>query len=58
MNVIDVFNNSMKGMKAVEYKIWSRSFNKSKGSYEELFKIREQIRKLRLIRPDISNWSE
>jgi hypothetical protein len=55
MNIIDVFNNSMKGMKAVEYKIWSRSFNKSKDSYEELFKIREQIRKLRLVRAQISN---
>lgn len=50
MNIINVLNNTMKGMKAVEYKIWSRSFNKSKGSYKELFKIREQIRKLRLVR--------
>ena len=58
MNVIGVFNDSMKGMKAVEYKIWSRSFNKSKGSYEELFKIREQMRKLRLFKPLVSNWSE
>ncbi|BDC33822.1 hypothetical protein EMPS_mp09 (mitochondrion) [Entomortierella parvispora] len=58
MNIIDAFNNSMKGMKAVEYKIWSRSFNKSKGSYEKLFKIKEQIRKLRLVRPHSSNWSE
>jgi hypothetical protein len=58
MNIIDFFNNSMKGMKAVEYKIWSRSFNKSKGSYEELFKIREQIRKLRLVRAQKSNWFE
>lgn len=58
MNVIGVFNDSMKGMKAVEYKIWSRSFNKSKGSYEELFKIREQMRKLRLFKPLVPNWSE
>jgi hypothetical protein len=55
INIINVFNNTMKGMKAVEYKIWSRSFNKSKGSYEELFKIREQIRKLRLVRPQKSD---
>ena len=40
----------MKGMKAVEYKIWSRSFNKNKGNFEKLTKIREQIRKLRSVR--------
>jgi hypothetical protein len=54
-NIIDFFNNSMKGMKAVEYRIWSRSFNKNKGNYEELVKIREQMRKLRSIR-DMANW--
>ena len=57
MNIIQFFNNTMKGMKAVEYKIWSRSFNKSKGSYEQLFKIREQIRKLRSIKAKESYWS-
>jgi hypothetical protein len=49
-NIIDYFNNSMKGMKAVEYKIWSRSFNKDKGNFEKLIKIREQMRKLRSVR--------
>lgn len=55
-NVIDYFNNSMKGMKAVEYKIWSRSFNNNKGDYEKLFKIREQMRKLRSVRAQESYW--
>src|SRR5690606_17408230 len=55
LNIIDYFNNSMKGMKAVEYKIWSRSFN-NKGNYEKLAKIREQLRKLRSIRAKKSYW--
>jgi len=57
-NIIDYFNNSMKGMKAVKYKIWSRSFNKDKGNFEKLTKIREQIRKLRSVRAQKSNWPE
>jgi hypothetical protein len=47
----------MKGMKAVEYKIWSRSFNKDKGNFVQLAKIREQIRKLRTVRAKKSYWS-
>lgn len=50
LNIIEFFNNSMKGMKAVEYKIWARSFNKNKGNFEKLTKIREQMRKLRSVR--------
>ena len=42
----------MKGMKALEYRIWSRSFNKYKGNYIELDKVRNLIRKIRLIRLD------
>ncbi|CAO1639652.1 unnamed protein product, partial (mitochondrion) [Sympodiomycopsis kandeliae] len=54
--VIEYFNGQIKGIKAVEYRIWSRSFNK-KYSFEELIKIQEQIRRLRSTRnhsfPDI-----
>lgn len=58
LNIIEFFNNSMKGMKAVEYKIWARSFNKNKGNFEKLIKIREQMRKLRSVRAQKSNWPE
>lgn len=58
LNIIEFFNNSMKGMKAVEYKIWARSFNKNKGNFEKLTKIREQMRKLRSVRAQKSNWPE
>ena len=51
-NIIDYYKNTMKGMKALEYRIWSRSFNKYKGNYIELDKVRNLIRKIRLIRLD------
>ncbi|GAA5817866.1 hypothetical protein MFLAVUS_011432 [Mucor flavus] len=35
-NVSKYFFNTMKGMKGVEYRIWSRSFNKHKGDYSQL----------------------
>jgi hypothetical protein len=34
-------------MKAVEYKIWARSYLKDKGSYENLVSIRETLRKFK-----------
>jgi len=43
----------MKGMKAVEYRIWSRTL-KHRGNLEELTKIRNQLRKLRTLRPNLS----
>lgn len=35
-NIIDYFENCFKGMKSVEYRIWSRSYKKNKGNFEEL----------------------
>lgn len=43
-NIIKYFENTMKGMKAVEYKIWSRCYIKHKGDYDSLYKIRSQVR--------------
>lgn len=51
-NIIDYYSNTMKGMKAVEFRIWARSYVKYKGDYEKLKKIRENIRVLRKIRLD------
>jgi hypothetical protein len=45
----------MKGMKALEYRIWAKSFIKYKGNLDELNKIRILIRKIRLIRLDINS---
>jgi hypothetical protein len=45
----------MKGMKSLEYRLWSRSFNKTKvGSvrFEYLTKVRNIMRKIRSIRLD------
>jgi hypothetical protein len=49
-NIIYYFNNTMKGMKAVEFKIWARSFIKHKGVYSELEKIRTSVRNMKAIR--------
>lgn len=45
-NIRKYFKNFFKGMKAVEFKIWSRSF-RLKGNYEELYKIQQLLKKLR-----------
>jgi hypothetical protein len=37
----------MKGMKAVEYKIWARSYYKDKGNYINLSKVRDILRKMK-----------
>jgi len=47
-NIIKYFKNTMKGMKSVEYRIWSRSYVKHKGDYTALEKIRSQVRIMRL----------
>lgn len=51
-NIIEYYKNTMKGMKALEYKIWAKSFTKHKGNFIELNKIRNLVRKTRLIRLD------
>jgi len=50
LNIINYYNNTMKGMKALEYRIWARSFIKHKGNFNELNKIRNLVRDIRLIR--------
>lgn len=47
--IICYFQNTIKGMKSLEFRIWSRSYSKNL-SYEELEKIREQMRTIRSIR--------
>jgi hypothetical protein len=45
----------MKGMKSLEFRIWSRSFNKEKTGtirFEYLTKVRNQMRNIRSIRLD------
>lgn len=49
-NIIKYFKNSMKGMKALEYRIWTRAYVKYKGEYLALKKIRQQMRKMKTIK--------
>lgn len=51
-NIIEYFSNTMKGIKAVEYRIWARAFIKHKGNFEKLNKIRANVRAFRQIRLD------
>jgi hypothetical protein len=46
-NIIKYFKDTMKGMKSVEYKIWSRSYLKHKGDFTNLSKVRDIMVKLR-----------
>ena len=46
-NIIGYFQNTMKGVKSLEFKIWARSYIKNKGNYEKLVSIRDVIRKIR-----------
>lgn len=48
--IINFFFKSLKGMKSVEYKIWSRSFNKRKKGFEYLSNMRDLMRNIRSIR--------
>ena len=43
-NIIKYFADTMKGMKAVEYRIWCRSYTKYKGNYIKLIKIRDMLK--------------
>lgn len=47
-NVSKYFFNTMKGIKGVEYRIWSRSFNNHKGNNFQLVKIQKLLRSLAL----------
>ena len=43
-NIISYFNNTMKGMKSFEYRIWARSYKKHKGDFNKLHQIRDIMR--------------
>lgn len=49
--IIKYFSNTMKGLKSLEYRIWSRSYVKYKGYFNALNKIRNRVRLFRLKPP-------
>ena len=53
-NIINYYKNTMKGMKALEYRIWAKSYIKYKGNFLKLNNIRNLIRDIRLFRLDKS----
>jgi len=46
-NIILYFKDTMKGMKSVEYRIWTRSYVKHKGDFRNLNKIWNNVRIMR-----------
>lgn len=52
INVVHYFFNTIKGMKSLEYRIWSRSIIKQDKSFATLFKTRNLMRSIRSIRLD------
>lgn len=46
--ICNYFQNTIKGIKSLEYRIWSRSFKKQI-TYEELVQIQNKMRKIRSI---------
>jgi hypothetical protein len=56
-NIIKYYKNTMKGMKSVEFKIWSRSYVKNKGDNIALNKIRENVRVMRNNHQTLDLWN-
>lgn len=52
LHIIDYYRDTMKGMKSLEFRIWSRSFSKKKQDYATLLKTREFMRSIGSIRLD------
>ena len=50
--IVKYYFKTMKGMKALEYRIWARSFSKENKDFEYLTKIQNLMRNIRSIRLD------
>lgn len=51
-HIISYFNNTMKGMKPLEFRIWARSFNSLEKDFNYLLNIQKLMRNIRSIRLD------
>lgn len=47
-NIIKYYNNTMKGMKSFEFRVWARCYVKHKGDFVKLNEIRNKIRSRKL----------
>lgn len=50
--LVNYYHQTMKGMKALEYRIWARSFSKKEKDFESMAKIQNLMRSIRSIRLD------
>jgi len=51
LKAISFFHKKLRGMKSLEFKVWSSSYNKYKNDYQKLEQIREWIRNIKKIDP-------
>ena len=51
-NIVKFYHQKMKGMKALEYKIWARSFTKNKIDFDYMTNIQNLMENIRYIRLD------
>lgn len=56
-NIIKYYNNTMKGMKSFEFKVWARCYVKHKGDFIKLNEIRSKIRSKKLGTRILDNYS-
>lgn len=47
-NIIKYYNNTMKGMKSFEFRVWARCYIKHKGDFNKINEIRNKIRNRKL----------
>jgi hypothetical protein len=50
--IINYFYNELKSMKALEFKIWSKSFNKKQKNFKYLLQVQNKMQKLKSMRFD------
>lgn len=56
-NIIKYYNNTMKGMKSFEFKVWARCYMNHKGDFIKLNEIRSKIRSKKLGTTILDNYS-
>jgi hypothetical protein len=57
-NIIKYFKNSMKGIKSLEYRIWSRIYFKHKGNFEALNNIQNRLKIMKTRRNTLNKFNK
>ena len=57
-NIIKYYNNTMKGIKSFEFRVWARCYGKHKGDFTKLNEVRNKIRSRKLGKTILNNQSK